>query len=402
MKLTYLLLILLVACGKAPEKKLEITSASIFGGDNISENSKVKKYIVGVYDPINKYICTGTLISPHTVLTAAHCAFHAKDNKLEIVFDDQISTSKKNKMPVEKINIHSGFLMNEKIVINDLALLSFSASLPENYDYINIDSIQSLPNEFESDVIIAGMGHNFIKPFKMGAGTLRESLLTNQNIKIDYCIVGEPSSENKVGDTIKIGRRGSLNGKIVLHGKQGHVAYPHLAINPIHKIIPALNELVATVWDAGNEQFPPTSFQITQIKASGESSNVIPESIECHFNLRYSTQHTEQSIKEYILNCFHKYQLTPTIQWVLSGKPFLTASGKLLEKTINVIQNLTQQSPNLSTNGGTSDGRFIAPYNVEVIELGPVNKTIHQINECVLIEDLNVLVDLYLGVLQRL
>ena len=226
--------------------------------------------------------------------------------------------------------------------------------------------------------------------------------LTNQNIKIDYCIVGEPSSENKVGDTIKIGRRGSLNGKIVLHGKQGHVAYPHLAINPIHKIIPALNELVATVWDAGNEQFPPTSFQITQIKASGESSNVIPESIECHFNLRYSTQHTEQSIKEYILNCFHKYQLTPTIQWVLSGKPFLTASGKLLEETINVIQNLTQQSPNLSTNGGTSDGRFIAPYNVEVIELGPVNKTIHQINECVLIEDLNVLVDLYLGVLQRL
>lgn len=221
------------------------------------------------------------------------------------------------------------------------------------------------------------------------------SQLQVQGIHPDFCIVGEPSSTKHVGDVIKVGRRGSLNAKLTLNGKQGHVAYPHLAENPIHTLAPALAELTSRRWDEGNAYFPPTSLQITHIHAGGQANNIIPGELTLHLNVRYSTEQTCEGLMQQIEASFARHELSPIIDWRLSGKPFLTSQGKLLERCITVIQQQTERSPELSTSGGTSDGRFIAPFGVEVIELGPVNATIHQVNECVALKDLGVLTDMY-------
>lgn len=228
------------------------------------------------------------------------------------------------------------------------------------------------------------------------------SQLQAQSIMPNYCIVGEPSSTQRVADVIKIGRRGSLTGLLTLHGKQGHVAYPHLAQNPIHIISGALNELIHTTWDEGNIHFPPTSFQITQVQSGGQASNIIPGEMIVQFNFRYSTEQTAEGLQQSVYDCFQRHNLAPEIQWTLSGKPFLTAQGRLLDVCNEVIRNHTNQTPDLSTTGGTSDGRFIAPYGVEVVELGPVNATIHQVNEHVLLADLNTLTDLYYFISEKL
>jgi succinyl-diaminopimelate desuccinylase len=227
-------------------------------------------------------------------------------------------------------------------------------------------------------------------------------LLQKQGIHIDYCIVGEPSSTYKVGDVIKVGRRGSLSAKINLHGKQGHVAYPHLAENPIHTISPALTKLTATLWDHGNEYFPPTSMQITYIHSGGDAPNVIPGKLIVHLNFRYSTEQTQDSLKKRVVATFQEHDLNPHIEWRLSGEPFLTATGTLLNTCIEVITEQMGNTPELSTSGGTSDGRFIAPYDVEVIELGPINATIHQVNECIALNELQQLEILYFSICEKL
>ncbi|CEG56395.1 succinyl-diaminopimelate desuccinylase [Legionella fallonii] len=225
--------------------------------------------------------------------------------------------------------------------------------------------------------------------------------LQRQGISINYCIVGEPSSTNHVGDVIKIGRRGSLSAKLSLHGKQGHVAYPHLADNPIHKASPALAALTSTEWDQGNAHFPPTSMQITYLHSGGFAGNIIPGDLELHLNFRFSTEQTENSLKEKVIQIFHEHHLNPTIEWRLNGEPFLTDKGLLLESCKEAIAAFTKKEVELSTNGGTSDGRFIAPYGVEVIELGPVNATIHQVNECVSVKDLELLEKMYFSICEK-
>ncbi len=226
--------------------------------------------------------------------------------------------------------------------------------------------------------------------------------LDKKGIRPQYCIVGEPSSTKTVGDVVKIGRRGSLTGKLVLQGKQGHVAYPHLADNPIHKIVPALQALTAKTWDHGNEHFPPTSLQITQVKSGGEAGNIIPGEIHVDFNFRFSTEQTAELLKLAVNQCFADLDLTPSIQWRLNGEAFLTSNGELLDVCVSVLTDCLGTTPELSTSGGTSDGRFIAPYGIETIELGPVNATIHQVNECVSIQDLNTLTELYYEISTKL
>lgn len=219
--------------------------------------------------------------------------------------------------------------------------------------------------------------------------------LSQQGIHPDFCIVGEPSSSHRIADVIKIGRRGSLNATITLHGKQGHVAYPHLAQNPIHMISPLLAEVTTIRWDEGNAHFPPTSLQVTHLQSGGLSNNIIPGDLTLHLNIRYSTEQTEYKLKSAIETYFNKHDLKPEISWRLSGEPFLTEKGRLLDSCVQAIQTHTGFSPELSTSGGTSDGRFIAPFDVEVVELGPINTTIHQVNECVALADLVTLADLY-------
>lgn len=226
--------------------------------------------------------------------------------------------------------------------------------------------------------------------------------LLQQGKKIDFCIVGEPSSTRYVGDMIKIGRRGSLSGKLHFQGKQGHVAYPHLAKNPIHMAAPALAELSHMIWDHGSDHFPPTSLQITHVHAGGQAGNIIPQDLHVHFNIRFSPTHTAEDLKTQILACFARHHLEPSIEWTLSGNPFLTQTGKLLEVCQSVISKHTLQSPECSTSGGTSDGRFIAPYGIEVVELGPSNQTIHQINESVALGDLVILTDMYYDIISAL
>ncbi|KTD11245.1 succinyl-diaminopimelate desuccinylase [Legionella jamestowniensis] len=221
------------------------------------------------------------------------------------------------------------------------------------------------------------------------------SELAKRSIKPTFCIVGEPSSSTHLGDVIKIGRRGSLTGRLKLQGKQGHVAYPHLAENPIHTISPVLAELTGRAWDNGNEHFPPTSLQITHINAGGQAGNIIPGELTLQFNFRFSTEQTANGLKKAVEDCFNHYGLKPEIRWQLNGEPFLTAKGQLLNSCIKAIQKVTDRTPELSTSGGTSDGRFIAPYGVETIELGPINATIHQVNECVSLADLENLVLIY-------
>lgn len=219
---------------------------------------------------------------------------------------------------------------------------------------------------------------------------------------IDYCLVGEPSSDQQVGDVIKIGRRGSLSARLRVKGIQGHVAYPQLALNPIHSALPALTELCAQQWDAGNAAFPATSFQISNINAGTGANNVIPETLVADFNLRFSTELDAVTIKDRVHQILDRHEVDYDLQWHLSGEPFLTEGGKFIEAAVASITRFRGKPPNQSTAGGTSDGRFIAPTGTEVVELGPCNATIHKIDECVRITDLEQLTTLYSDILQRL
>ena len=226
--------------------------------------------------------------------------------------------------------------------------------------------------------------------------------LEKRNEKIDYCLVGEPSSTNKVGDIVKNGRRGSLNGKLIVQGIQGHVAYPHLAKNPFHLAAPALAELCAMQWDKGNEFFPPTTFQISNINAGTGATNVIPGKLEMLFNFRFSTEVTEGELKQKVHELFDKYDLNYKIQWNLSGHPFITGRGELVSAVQTAVKEVAGYETELSTAGGTSDGRFIAPTGSQVVELGPLNATIHKVNECVSISDLDKLTKMYEVMLREL
>ncbi|VAW93195.1 N-succinyl-L,L-diaminopimelate desuccinylase [hydrothermal vent metagenome] len=219
--------------------------------------------------------------------------------------------------------------------------------------------------------------------------------LVKRKEQIDYCLVGEPSSTSKLADIIKNGRRGSLNGHLHIKGKQGHVAYPHLADNPIHLAIPFLSDLCGIVWDNGNEYFPATTFQISNIESGTGAENVIPGELKVMFNFRYSTEVTAKQIKSKVTNLIKKHQLDHDITWRLSGKPFITPKGELVSAVSAAIKQHCNYDTELSTTGGTSDGRFIAPTGAQVVELGPINKTIHQIDECVSIEDLKKLSLIY-------
>ncbi|WP_404363679.1 succinyl-diaminopimelate desuccinylase [Marinobacter sp.] len=218
--------------------------------------------------------------------------------------------------------------------------------------------------------------------------------LEARNEKMDWCLIGEPSSTHHVGDVIKNGRRGSLHGYLTVHGIQGHVAYPHLAENPVHRAAPALTELAAEQWDQGNEFFPATTFQVTRVEA-GTGSNVIPGEMLVHFNFRYCTENTADSLKARVLDILDRRELRYDLQWHLSGEPFLTANGALVEAARKAIRGVTGREAELSTSGGTSDGRFIAPTGAQVLELGPLNATIHKIDECVKAEDLDTLSAIY-------
>lgn len=226
--------------------------------------------------------------------------------------------------------------------------------------------------------------------------------LEQRNEKITGCLVGEPSSENETGDVMKNGRRGSLGGNLVIHGTQGHVAYPHLAANPIHLFAPVMQALCKIEWDQGNEHFPATSFQISNIHAGTGVNNVIPGDLSVEFNLRYSTAITCQQIKTRVETLLNEYQLEYDIEWTLSGEPFLTSKGELIDAAIRAVKNVTGLSSKLSTAGGTSDGRFIAPTGAQVLELGPCNSTIHKINECVKVSELETLSQIYQEILEQL
>ena len=220
--------------------------------------------------------------------------------------------------------------------------------------------------------------------------------------QIDCCLVGEPSSKTQTGDTIKNGRRGSLNGILEIRGQQGHVAYPQLADNPIHRAAPALAELSTVEWDQGNEFFPPTTFQISNIRAGTGTENVIPGVLDILFNLRFSTESTAESIKSRVEDILTRHGLDYTLTWKLSGKPFLTPAGELVDAARKAITAVAGIDTELSTSGGTSDGRFIAPTGAQVLELGPVNATIHQINECVNVAELDTLSSIYEEILKQL
>lgn len=226
--------------------------------------------------------------------------------------------------------------------------------------------------------------------------------LEARNEKIDWCLVGEPSSTNKVGDVVKNGRRGSLNGYLTVKGKQGHIAYPHLAENPIHLLTPALTELCAIEWDQGNEDFPPTSFQVSNLNSGTGVTNVIPGTAEVIFNFRYSTEVTHDQLQQRVEALLDKHSLNYDLSWELSGKPFRTASGALVDAVQSAIKTVVGYDTELSTSGGTSDGRFIAPTGAQVIELGPLNATIHQVDECVSVADLDTLSEMYETLLANL
>lgn len=238
-------------------------------------------------------------------------------------------------------------------------------------------------------------------PAKDGTVRVMETL-KDRGEQIDWCVVGEPSSTRELGDLVKNGRRGSLNARLVIHGKQGHIAYPHLADNPIHRAMPTLNALVAEPWDQGNDFFDPTSLQISTIRAGQGVTNVIPGSVEVLFNLRFSTEVTANAIRERCEAILDEGGLTYDIEWSLSGEPFLTEPGALLNAVIDSIESTTGRVPEVSTGGGTSDGRFIAPSGAQVVEVGHVNETIHQINERVKLADIPQLTMIYEGILERL
>lgn len=219
---------------------------------------------------------------------------------------------------------------------------------------------------------------------------------------VHYAVVGEPSSGKQLGDVIKNGRRGSITGNLYIEGVQGHVAYPHLAENPVHTSLGFLSELTNYVWDNGNEFFPPTSLQIANIKAGTSSNNVIPGELYVQFNLRYCTEVTDELIKNKVAEMLAKHGLKHRIEWNLSGKPFLAGNGKLVAATVQAVENVAKITPRLDTSGGTSDGRFIALMGAEVVEFGPLNATIHKVNECVSVDDLGKCGEIYYQILDNL
>nr|WP_219634686.1 succinyl-diaminopimelate desuccinylase [Pectobacterium odoriferum] len=234
-------------------------------------------------------------------------------------------------------------------------------------------------------------------------GTVKvvEALMA-RNERLDYCLVGEPSSTHVVGDVVKNGRRGSITANLRVHGVQGHVAYPHLADNPVHRAAPALNELIATEWDQGNAFFPPTTMQIANIQAGTGSNNVIPGELSVQFNFRFSTELTDVLIQQRVAELLDRHQLNYTIDWTLSGQPFLTARGDLVDAVVNAVKHYNEVTPELLTTGGTSDGRFIARMGAQVVELGPVNATIHKVDECVSAADLQLLSRMYQRIMEQL
>ena len=234
-------------------------------------------------------------------------------------------------------------------------------------------------------------------------GTKRiAALFAERGERIDWCVVGEPSSERTLGDTIKIGRRGSFSARLTVHGVQGHIAYPHLAENPVHTLAPALAELTQHVWDAGTEHFEPTSFQISNLNAVTGAPNVIPGELKARFNLRYSPVQTLAGLKQTVEDILRKHGVRYTIEWYLSGEPFYTPPGVLSEAVCAAIEAVRGAAPQLSTGGGTSDGRFIAPLGAEVVELGVINASIHKVNECVRVADIDALHQMYFNVLENL
>jgi succinyl-diaminopimelate desuccinylase len=226
--------------------------------------------------------------------------------------------------------------------------------------------------------------------------------LEARNEKMDWCLVGEPSSTNTLGDVIKNGRRGSLNAYLTIRGKQGHVAYPHLAKNPVHLAAPMLDELTKMQWDMGNDFFPPTTFQVSNINSGTGATNVVPGTIDIIFNFRFSTEITSEQLQERVTALLEKRELDYDVKWVLSGNPFLTAKGELVAAAVESIKEVTGTDTELSTSGGTSDGRFIAPTGAQVLELGPRNETIHQTNECVEVDDLEPLEEIYYRIIKKL
>ncbi len=220
--------------------------------------------------------------------------------------------------------------------------------------------------------------------------------------KIDYCLLGEPSSTSVLGDVIKNGRRGSLNGLLTIKGKQGHIAYPHLAENPNHLMTSVLNDLCQQQWDNGNDYFPATSFQISNIHSGSRVTNVIPGEVEIMFNFRYSTETTKEELQKKVNDILDSHKLNYSIDWSHSGYPFLTPQGELVSACVDAIEEIKSIRPELSTSGGTSDGRFIAQEGTQVVELGPINATIHQVNESVLVQDLEDLSKIYSQILTNL
>ncbi|MBU2897354.1 succinyl-diaminopimelate desuccinylase [Vibrio hepatarius] len=238
-------------------------------------------------------------------------------------------------------------------------------------------------------------------PFINGTVRVVEALM-KRGENIDMCIVGEPSSTEVVGDVVKNGRRGSITGDLTVKGIQGHVAYPHLAKNPVHQSLLALNELASTEWDQGNNYFPPTSFQIPNVQAGTGASNVIPGEFNVQFNLRFSTELNNEIIVKRVAEILDKHNLEYHLDWTFNGDPFLTDTGKLLDAVVSAVGAVNQTKPALLTTGGTSDGRFIARMRGQVVELGPVNATIHKVNECVKVDDLEKLTKMYQMTLENL
>ena len=234
-------------------------------------------------------------------------------------------------------------------------------------------------------------------------GTKRVAeMLAGRGERIDYCVVGEPSSEAVIGDIIKVGRRGSFSGRLTVHGIQGHVAYPQLAENPVHTFAPALAELTSRVWDNGTEHFQPTTFQISNFNAGTGAPNVIPGELKARFNLRYSPAQTQEGLKEIVEGILRKHGVRYTIEWYVSGEPFYTPPGDLSNAVCAAIEAVTGKRPKLSTGGGTSDGRFIAPLGAQVVELGVINASIHKVNESVRVADIDALHRMYAGTLRNL
>ncbi|MFL6548080.1 MAG: succinyl-diaminopimelate desuccinylase [Povalibacter sp.] len=227
-------------------------------------------------------------------------------------------------------------------------------------------------------------------------------ILEARREKIDWCVVGEPTSTDALGDTIKIGRRGSLSGKLTVHGIQGHVAYPHLADNPVHAVAPALAELAARTWDNGNEFFQPTTFQISNISAGTGAPNVVPGELKARFNIRFSTEQTVEKLQQTITGILDRHKVNYTLEWFVSGLPFFTAPGTLSQAVRQAVHEKTGRTPEMSTTGGTSDGRFIAPTGAQVVELGVINATIHKVNESVRVQDIETLSTTYERVMELL